>query len=186
MAIFFGKYTFKTTNADGHQQFLTPSSSHGETYPTVSAATAGAAERCILYQNPTEGSLVVQMADLFYFSGVDAVGWVIGAQDKASAYSIKWIDSGNGLMSLHIYIKSRSQWLPIAYAVNVLLPYLSFSLLDQKPPLAVGDLYTTFQPETITPSLAVIQATKNAQQFAVTATKLAGSSPAQGIVHTPW
>ena len=25
-----------------------------------------------------------------------------------------------------------------------------------------------------------------AQQFAVTATKLAGSSPAQGIVHTPW
>jgi hypothetical protein len=28
--------------------------------------------------------------------------------------------------------------------------------------------------------------TRLAQQFAVTATKLAGSSPAQGIVHTPW
>ncbi|MCU1266499.1 MAG: N-acetyltransferase [Acidobacteria bacterium] len=159
--VFYGKYTFQSTNATGPQMFLTSSSRLGQTYPVVSAPSATEIERWIVYQNADE-TLTIQMGDLFYLSAIESVGWVIGDTSIDQAYSMKTIDQGGGQVALQIYSTGQSQWLPVRYSVNVLLPYLVFPIAGELEVLG-SDTFYNFTQTTITPSLAAIQSSKNAQ-----------------------
>ena len=160
---FFGKYTFKSTNPTGPQMFLTSSSSLGQTYPVVSAPSATEIEKWIVYQNG-DGSLTIQMGDLFYLSALAAVGWVVADNSIDQATPMNIVDQGSGQVSLQIRPAGQSQWLPVRYSVNVLLPYLVFPISGNEQN-EVADTFFNFAQTTITPSLAAIQSSKNAQGF---------------------
>jgi uncharacterized protein YjbI with pentapeptide repeats/RimJ/RimL family protein N-acetyltransferase len=160
---FFGKYTFKSTNPTGPQMFLTSSSSQGQTYPVVSAPSATEIEKWIIYQNG-DGSLTIQMGDFFYLSAIVAVGWVVGNSSIDQATPIKIVDQGGGLVSLQVRPAGQSQWMPVRYSVNVLLPYLVFPIPGDKQN-DNAETFFNFAQTTITPSLAAIQSSKNAQGY---------------------
>lgn len=162
MPVFYGKYTFQSTNPTGPLQFATSSSSQGQTYPVVSASSATEMERWMLYQN-NDGTLAIQMGNLFYLTGVPAVGWVAGTSSIDQAFPMKVVDQGNGQVSLHILPPGQRQWLPVRYSVNVLLPFLVFPIPGDDRAEPDADTFFNFAQTMITPSLAVIQASKNAQ-----------------------
>jgi uncharacterized protein YjbI with pentapeptide repeats/RimJ/RimL family protein N-acetyltransferase len=172
--IFNGKYTFQSTNATGPQQFLTSSSSQGMTYPTVSAGVATETERFITYQNQ-DGSLVIQMGDLFYLSAIEEVGWVVGNTSLDEAYEIKLVDEGGGQVSMQIYLTVATQWMPVRYSVNVQLPYLVFPIPGSKGASVTGDTYYNFTLQQTTPSLAQIQSSKSARGLDFRNVDLSGS-----------
>jgi len=160
--VFDGKYTFQSTNPTGPKMFLTSSSSQGQTYPTVSAPSATEIERWIVYQN-ADGSLTIQMGDLFYLSAVASVGWVAGNSAIEQATPMKIIDQGSGQVTLQILPAGQTQWLPVRYSVNVQLPYLVFPIPGDELKVALADTFYNFAQTMITPSLAAIQNSKNAQ-----------------------
>jgi uncharacterized protein YjbI with pentapeptide repeats/RimJ/RimL family protein N-acetyltransferase len=160
--VFYGKYTFQSTNPTGPLMFATSSSSQGQIFPVIAAPTATEIERWMLYQNK-DGSLTIQMGDLFYLSAIPALGWIVGASSIDQAFPMKVVDQGNGQVSLQIMTSGDSEWLPVRYSVNVLLPYLVFPIPgDDRVEPEAGTLFN-FTQTTITPPLAVIQASKNAQ-----------------------
>lgn len=161
--VFFGKYTFQSTNPTGPQLFLTCSSSLGQTYPVVAAPAVTAIEKWIVYQN-ADLSLTIQMGDLFYLSGIADVGWIVGDSSIGQATPMQIIDQGSGQVSLQILPAGQTQWLPVRYSVNVQLPYLIFPITGDEPG-DINDTFYNFAQTMITPSLAAIQSSKNAQGF---------------------
>ncbi len=157
--IFYGKYTFKSTNKSGDKKYLTSHSSRGQTYPYVSATTATETERWIVYQDTSSLDLIIQMDNLYYLSAVIKLDWVIGSDDASKAYPFKIVDQGNSQIVFQIYV--NNQWQPISYSVNVLMPYLVIG--SDSANLSTVDTYHNFLQQTITQSLADIQKTKNAR-----------------------
>jgi uncharacterized protein YjbI with pentapeptide repeats/RimJ/RimL family protein N-acetyltransferase len=161
--VFFGKYTFQSTNPTGPQMFLTCASSLGQTYPVVAAPAVTEIEKWIVYQN-ADLSLTIQMGDLSYLSGITDVGWIVGVSSIGQATPIQIIDQGSGQVSLQILPAGQTQWLPVRYSVNGQLPYLIFPITGDEPG-DVNDTFYNLAQTTITPSLAAIQSSKNAQGF---------------------
>lgn len=162
--LFFGKYTFQSTNPTGPKMFLTSSSSQGQAYPVVAAPSVTEIEKCILFQN-SEGSLTIQMGDLFFLSGIASVGWVVGNSSSDQATPMRMIDQDNGQVSLEILPAGQTRWLPVRYSVNVQLPYLVFPIDGNDPKDTGIEAFFNFALTTVTPSLATIQSSKNAQGF---------------------
>ena len=170
--VFYGKYAFQSTNPTGPKKFLTSSSSMGETYPLVSASSVTEFERWILYQNTGGVSLTVEMGQLYYLKAIDVVGWVVGTRVVGDASAMRIVHQGDGLVMFQIFAGDPAEWQPIRYSVNVQLPYLIFpingsmELINGSMELETGDeTFYTFAQQLITPSLAVIQSSKNAQGY---------------------
>ena len=142
--------------------FLTTSSSQGQTYPVVAAPSVTEIERWIVYQN-VDGSFTIQMGDLFYLGAIESVGWVVGNSSITQASEFQLVDQGAGQVALQISAGDPAQWLPVRYSVNVQLPYLVFQIPSVQPGDSDGQTFFNFRQQTITPSLATIQGSKNAQ-----------------------
>jgi uncharacterized protein YjbI with pentapeptide repeats/RimJ/RimL family protein N-acetyltransferase len=162
--VFFGKYTFQSTNTTGPQMYLTSASSQGQNYPVVAAPAATEIERWIIYQNAND-TLTIQMGDLFFLSAIEAVGWVVGNSSIDQASPMKTIDQGGGQVALQILPAGQSQWQPVRYSVNVQLPYLVFPIATNEVEDNGNDSLFNFAQATITPSLVAIQSSGKAQGF---------------------
>jgi uncharacterized protein YjbI with pentapeptide repeats/RimJ/RimL family protein N-acetyltransferase len=110
----------------------------------------------------------VQMGDLYYLSAEESVGWVTGTAALAQAYPLRFQGQPADQLALEIYLADTQQWQPIRYGFSDTVPaYLVFPLASGAVPRAGladdGPSYTAFTPTLTTPSLASIQASKNAQ-----------------------
>ncbi len=159
---FYGKYTFQSTNPTGPKKYLTVVSSQGMTYPFVTADVVTETERWLVYQND-DGTLLVQMGNLFYLSAIEELGWVVGDTAREKAYPMKLTAQDDGTVAMQIFLADVQQWEPIRYSVNVLLPYLVFPIPKSQLINDDAATYFTFAQQTITPSLAKIQSSKNAK-----------------------
>lgn len=160
---FYGKYSFQSTNTGGAQMFVTAVSADGQTYPAVSSPGVTEIETFILYQNG-DGSLTIQMGDLSYLSADAVFGWVVANSSIAQASPIQVNDQGNGQVSLQIQPQGQTGWQPVRYTVNDEFPFLVFPIEGESSPPNPDALFN-FAQATITPSLAAIQVSKDAQNL---------------------
>ena len=173
--IFYGKYTFKSTNPSGQKKFLTSSRGHGRVYPTVSADVVTELQKWIIYQDENN-DLLIQMGDLQYLKGIESVGWIVGTTSQQEAYPMRIVDKGNGEVAFKIYVETVTLWMPVRYGLGELQSgYLIFPIPNKDLITDKTETFYNFSKTTITPGLANIQKSNNGKGFDFTNVNFSGA-----------
>lgn len=164
---FMGKLTFASTDA-AHPAFLSVYAIRvgpGQFlyFPALVAASAGATERCTIYQQ-SDDSLRVQMGQGSWIGLDPALGRLTLTADAAGAAALRFNGTpwGQGWQVL-----AGGDWTPVVYFPETEVPLLTINS-------AQGDA-STFAPAVVTPSLAAIVASGSARGADLTQVMLDGA-----------
>ncbi len=164
---FMGKLTFMSAGA-AHAAYLSVHAIRvgpGQFlyFPALIGASAGATERCAVYQQ-SDDSLRVQMGNGLWIGLDQALGNLTLAADAAGAVGLRFGGApwGQGWQAL-----VGGDWLPVVYFPETSVPLLTINS-------AQGDA-STFAPAVVTPSLAAIVASRSAPGADLTQVMLDGA-----------
>lgn len=144
---FRGKIAFGSTGGT-RLSYLTTGGLDGD-LPMMSASSAGAGERCILYEKP-DGALHLQMASRLWIALDLHLQWLVLTEDPARAVDLRLTGEPWG-QSWQAW--TGSQWATVHYLPNATQPNLTL--------IASQSSSSLFAPLVVTPSLDVIQSSKS-------------------------
>jgi uncharacterized protein YjbI with pentapeptide repeats len=173
-AAFMGKFAFQSTNATGPAFYLTLVDSPGQD-PLASMSSASLVPWVAYDGGVSAGRQLLVFAtpnpDPVFLYVYDALGWVMANAASANAVPFCLSDAGNGTVSWQRWYGGN--WQTASYQVDAQFTGLVFPLVARPP---TGASLVTLQQSLITPSLAAIQAGKNAVGYDFQGVDLTGAS----------
>lgn len=147
---FMGKMTFASTDAS-HPAFLSVLATRAAPreilyFPAMSAASAGASERCTVYQQ-SDGTLRLQMGNQMWVAVNATLGNLVLVSNPADAAPLQF---GGTPWGQEWQVKAAGTWQSVVYYPGTSTPVLTINA-------ATGDA-STFEPKVVTPSLAALVA----------------------------
>ncbi len=185
--IFYGKYTFLSTNASGSLSYLSPRRLNSElTLPLVNAPSAGNREHWVAYLvAPGElilqtGAPLLESEGVRYLQGYDQLGLVRTTLDRAQASRFRFQAGANGIVRLETQggagesSAAAAPWYLVSYVVDTVLSQLTYPMPGATLPPPSG-LLADFRQTTITPGLAELKRQGNAREMDFTYVDLTGA-----------